>query len=54
VIKEKYFVMGSEVDSLPTEVKSIIEIGTVFPSPDPDLIEEAYMHKISLCPIKLF
>jgi hypothetical protein len=40
-IKEKYFVMGGfEVASLPTEVNLSLESGTVFPSPDPDLIKE--------------
>ena len=31
---------GIEVASLPTEVNLSIESGTVFPSPDPDLIKE--------------
>ena len=32
---------GVEVASLPTEVNLSLESGTVFPSPDPDLIKEA-------------
>ena len=31
---------GVEVASLPTEVNLSLESGTVFPSPDPDLIKE--------------
>jgi len=31
---------GVEVASLPTEVNLSVESGTVFPSPDPDLIKE--------------
>ena len=31
---------GFEVASLPTEVNLSLESGTVFPSPDPDLIKE--------------
>ena len=36
---------GVEVASLPTEVNLSLESGTVFPSPDPDLIKEVSPEK---------
>ena len=36
---------GVEVASLPTEVNLSLESGTVFPSPDPDLIKEVSSDK---------
>ena len=37
---------GVEVASLPTEVNLSSESGTVFPSPDPDLIKEVSTDKV--------